>query len=410
MFSIRKSALSVAVFGSAYLGLMSCADTTDNAAGSHEGDAVAPSTTGATAETLGAEAESPSLEERQQVDVECDSDCEVTLITLAVVQDSAGPYVLVPDARFAISSVGSIFMGAPATEGVVVQLNADGTYRRTIGATGSGPGETRVVTGLAIANADTLLVMDATLRRMNRYDASGGFIDQYQLPGGIRKWTPLSGSMIAVSGNIPTRGSSGFPLHLLDRGTLRFSFGDDTTTFGRGQVSAFNRHLAPALHGHIWVARRFPYRIELFSSDGKFLRAISRDVSWFPDKEYVSVGGPQVAPPPPQITGLFDDQKGGLWVYLLVPDAEWRPGHRETIRSGVHAGDTRPETVLDPFFDTIIERIDAASGGVTHHVRDRRALLPVGSGHLVSYSEVDGGVPRYEILAHRLQGKTRSSR
>ncbi len=251
MLPSHKRALFIAVFASASLGLMSCADATEYAAGSHEGDAITPSTTRAPEDTLGTEAESPSLEEQRHVDVECDADCEVTLITLAVLQDSVGPYVLLPDARFAISSVGSIFMGAPATQGVVVQLNADGTYRRTIGGTGSGPGESRVVTGLAIALADTLLVMDATLRRINRYDASDGFIDQYQLPGGIRKWTPLSGSLIAVSGNIPTRGSSGFPLHLLDRGTLLFSFGDDTTTFGRGQITAFNRHLAPALNGHI---------------------------------------------------------------------------------------------------------------------------------------------------------------
>ncbi len=335
---------------------------------------------------------------------------EVSLQLVASLADSVGPYPLINNMLFAVAASGSIYIGSPSTGGTIVELSGNGTFRRVLGGTGSGPGESRMVTGLARADGDTLLVMDQLSRRLNRFDSAGNFVDATRLPGGIRHWASLGGKSLAVSGNMQTHAASGTPLHILEEGEITSSFGEAAANPGVGAPQSVSMHVASAGEDNIWAAPRFPYRVDLYSRTGEKLRTITRDVEWFPDQEYVSTGGPQVSPPPPQITGLYDDRLGRLWVYILVPDANWRPGKFTIIRTGPHAGDKQPEQVLEPFFDTIIDVIDIKSGEVAFTYRDSRMLLPVGLGHLASYSENSDGVPSYEILAHRLRGKPNSAK
>jgi hypothetical protein len=63
---------------------------------------------------------------------------------------------------------------------VIKVFGSDGKYIKTIGAKGSGPGEFREISYLAVTKDGELLVMDPTSRRTSFFDSSGRFLKSFQ--------------------------------------------------------------------------------------------------------------------------------------------------------------------------------------------------------------------------------------
>jgi hypothetical protein len=83
--------------------------------------------------------------------------------------------------------------------GQLLVASHGGDTLRTIGRTGSGPGEYRsVVDGLRLA--DEVLVLDALRRIVITYDTSGALRDTRRVEGGARKLLARSGTATLVSG------------------------------------------------------------------------------------------------------------------------------------------------------------------------------------------------------------------
>lgn len=83
--------------------------------------------------------------------------------------------------------------------GQLLVASRGGDTLRSIGRTGSGPGEYRsVVDGLRLA--DEVLVLDALRRLVITYDTSGALRDTRRVEGGARKLLARSGTATLVSG------------------------------------------------------------------------------------------------------------------------------------------------------------------------------------------------------------------
>ena len=74
----------------------------------------------------------------------------------------------------------------------------DGTFIRTSGRSGDGPGEFRGLTGLTLSPPDTLLTYDSSLRRFQVFDSAGRYTRAFELHGSGR--TISSPEILTVSG------------------------------------------------------------------------------------------------------------------------------------------------------------------------------------------------------------------
>lgn len=132
---------------------------------------------------------------------------------------------------------------------------------------------------------------------------------------------------------------------------------------------------------------------------------LTRTVSWFPPSEIPPVTSAQLEPPQSTILGVTDAGDGFLWVYISAADPAWKA---EPLKVTAVPGMFKPDYVLDPFVDTIIEVIDLRRRAVIASYREGKALVPIGGGFLASYEEDYHGKPTYRIWRPRLSGSTLS--
>jgi len=111
-----------------------------------------------------------------------------------------------------VDSSGTIYAVDARNDGVRV-YDGDGTFLRTIGERGQGPGAFRGVSAMHIDAGGRLLVADPGQSRITAFSRSGELLDTYSLPG-VRRVTdlvPLSGDRYALVG-----AGKGHLLHVVD--------------------------------------------------------------------------------------------------------------------------------------------------------------------------------------------------
>lgn len=84
--------------------------------------------------------------------------------------------------------------------GLIRFYDSTGTYVKTLGAKGGGPGEYQQVNGIAMKPNGEILVWDASGGRINRYRADGSFIGQFRL--GVTTWFTSNALYTDDAGNI----------------------------------------------------------------------------------------------------------------------------------------------------------------------------------------------------------------
>jgi hypothetical protein len=238
-------------------------------------------------------------------------------------------------------------------------FGADGSFLRSVGRAGDGPGEFRTVNHLALLEGDTIEVYDlggARLQRLGPRFEPGSIT---RLPGflasSMRRTT--DGRRV-VNAIVAAPSGIGLPLHLVSEdGEILASFGsdppiEDLRTPHRRRLSVTPRETA-------WSSSTTEYRLEEWTWEGLRLRSLVRSATWFRRD-----GGRQLSPdgvPNAGVRAIREDREGRLWVVALVPGTNWESGvgpWEEQLTGEIVTGITNMERA----FDTIIEVIDPGSG------------------------------------------------
>jgi hypothetical protein len=239
-----------------------------------------------------------------------------------------------------------------------------GRFLRPAGRAGGGPGEFEWVSHILPIPGDSVLIIDQSGQRGTILGPQLGLARTvrigYDLGGVLVLEWP---SRVIVSGSVPTADRLGFPLHTLVFGqreiTVQGSFGTDHQPEHRRAGNAGLMHRLAQSTSGFWSAERSRYRLHLWSDRVSLLRSLERRPSWF------AVGsgpiGTPTTPPSSSITGIQEDSRGLLWVFLQVPAPTWRQAW-PSVQPGVEfAGRLLARERL---FRTMIEVIDARSATV----------------------------------------------
>lgn len=84
-----------------------------------------------------------------------------------------------------MSERGDVFVAVP-DDATIYVFNASGGLQYRIGRRGAGPGEFRAITSIALIRGDTLLVHDASLRRVSAFAPGGKFVSSDEAPALLR--------------------------------------------------------------------------------------------------------------------------------------------------------------------------------------------------------------------------------
>lgn len=300
--------------------------------------------------------------------------------TLTLQRDSKGRFYHVNDL---VSSVIQVF-------------GSDGVFIRSIGRTGSGPGEYRFIRSFLVGPGDSIHIFDPTNARYTVLDPEFRIMRETRSRYPTRGVALLGPGRVVVNAVVTTRGGAGFPLHELGPGgSLKRSFGSELPYAGPGfNGLRMSRVLAIDSAGLLWAAHMNAYEIDVYTETGRLVRQIKRDVEWFKPYDDLGFFDEKVAPPP-IIMGIAITQTE-LWVLIQVPGADWR---KHLVRAPSKIGGTvlKPDRA-DKFYETILEVLDPVSGDLIVSQRVPRYLRGfLGSGEAFAYEDDGSGVGTFTI-------------
>jgi hypothetical protein len=279
----------------------------------------------------------------------------------------------------------------------------DGSFSgQQIGGRGEGPGEFQALTYMHLQEG-VLRTFDAFLLRRTDFDLrTGEVLRTVSLP---LHWQSLvlEEGVTVLSGSVATRDAAGHPLHVYDAdGVWLRSFGFDEPVLRPDLRSRLHRQLAASGASTFWAAWMNAYRIEEWDTEGRLVRVLVGDRSWFEPWEVRPGPRSRDIPPSPSVRDISVDSEGLLWVLFTVPAANWADALSDEV-------DVDGSALLlpgRPYRESILEVIDPLAG----HVLARRripagGLSFAGPGTLVS-SWIDAdGLPRGELTPVRVTGR-----
>lgn len=301
-------------------------------------------------------------------------DCKIELqhsVTLKV-DDMARP-ISGPPTKVVTASTGRRIVFHPGQAPSL--FDSDGRYEGDLGRTGSGPGEYRIPVTAAFLPGDSILVLDAGLRRATVLSPDLSPVRFISLPMPITDVAILHWpDQVVAAGNLQTSEHASWPLHLLDMSRENAAhmraLGDIPGEIRAGQDAALRRHLSPADRNSVWAAHTVDYRLSLVSDNGAVLRSVHRKPEWFAEQSGLHNGSPTVPPPPFLTSAIVSGDTA--WLAFRIPNASWRRAwaHVRIPPSGELAGSNRPEP--------------------TELRASRIEVLDLLSGELIASRDVDG--------------------
>ena len=232
-------------------------------------------------------------------------------------------------------------------------FGSDGSFLTRIGRRGSGPGEFQFVNSLVVTEDGRFSALDVSRGTIMTFEWSGELLREVRtagwLPMGFQT-LPFEGSLVLHAADIRTPAQVGYPIHVVDleSGAIRESFGSLTGEYPLG-ASVGDRLIARGPGRSVWMAARHgTYNIELWESN-TVVRALRRDVEWFPETPLDQQGHGWEERPSPMLTDITSNDSL-LWVVARTADDRW--AEAAAIRD------------WDWFIDTTIEVIDWRRGRV----------------------------------------------
>jgi hypothetical protein len=261
------------------------------------------------------------------------------------------------------------------TPGVILVYDSTGTFTRTIGRSGRGPGELAGEVLIGVSPDDSLYV--ASNGRITIFSASDGTAAR-SWNHGVNLWdlAVLQPGIIAA-GRAPNTDLETVRIFNAD-GSRRATIHHDGILQHRHQI-AQRLHLAGDTL--LLVSDVGRYRLRAFDPDGRRRWTVEREVDWFPPYARQPRGAVIRVPSLPDVVGAWIESDRYLWVLLERPAANWKP----------------VENLREPDFNTVLgshlEVIDLQSGRV---IASRRLdwLRPAGGGQPFLYTA------RYADMGH----------
>ena len=323
------------------------------------------------------------------------ADCGLRFSRVAVLGTDDGPGSLGGTGTVVRDSKGRYYVVAARMTDEVKVFAPQGTYLRTIGRRGSGPGEFLHIWRMTIQD-DQLHVFDADNGRRTILRIPDGKIlreDKMRWPAINLAVLPTN---VVINANIRTPELAGIPLHRLSQeGEILESFGGDDEVFRTDIAYSGHRVITGSGMDGLWSSPRTEYVLTRWTLSGERLNTIRRNAEWFKPHARTVDFRPDHAPPP-LVTQIHEDSSGLLWVLISVADDDWRQAL--TLRRDHPDGPTYVPRDMHSYFDTIVEVLDPATGRLLSSARvDRYITRFADATHLVSFTESSTGAPRAEI-------------
>lgn len=275
-------------------------------------------------------------------------------------------------------------------------FDSDGTFVRTIGRAGEGPGEYREIQRLDVLPGDTLVVHDARQKRRTTLSPDltvletqpfevGRFSASVSLP---------SGQMVVVE-HQRTPGRLGYPLQLVSQsGGIIRSFGASDPEYRSKEPYRYLKSVALGPDaGSVWSVGKGDYLIELWDTAGIRRAAFQREAEWFEPFVLDTPITPDGPKPQAMVGGLRVDSSDRLWVTSVVASDDWR----EAVTA--YWEDPRDVYAFMQVYDTILEIIDPISGEllVSQRLSDIQTSGWIDEDLILSYREDELGYPFLDV-------------
>lgn len=283
-------------------------------------------------------------------------------------------------------STGEFVLGGVESRGDVFVYDRQGRFTRSISRQGQGPGEITSRARILVTDGDTLWVADDGNVRMQIWTATGQYIRSFPMPAPYRNFTRLNRGDIVFDGPVSRAHDPMF--------YIMSSSGEELARVGESKSreldlewSVLARRHGPG--GGFWAASIWRYAIEQWDSAGFLEGTLVRDVAWFPPYPPYPEEIFDSEPPPAALYHVREDDQGRLWVFVLLPDASWRPGIPR-----------RPRHIWNrETFDYLVEVIDPASTRLIARDSHDDRVAPICNSSLVySVVEAPSGDLRVRVM------------
>lgn len=316
--------------------------------------------------------------------VQCD-DCAIALDTVVTIGGLDGPgiHVIEPGNSVAVDRLGRILVAHYRHPEISV-FDSTGTFLRTVGRAGEGPGEFQLIEHLD-AGPEYIHVFDSRGRTLFDYDFRVVRTDRFA--GNLGNSFVTDDDDVVLTGDMRTIAAVGHSLHILRKSGEVVSVGGDNRVF----LGRTTEQLSPVGGGarNAWVVHRYPNRMTRWDLVGKprATTVIDRVVEEYDKHD-------QELSPKPLNHGAMLDARG-LWILWSGPDPRWKP-----TRDPARLRSIPSERLLDSWLDLV----DPATGHTVARYRDDYVLsrFANGSRYLVRYRETAAGIPSITLLNPRL--------
>ncbi|TVP43049.1 MAG: 6-bladed beta-propeller [Gemmatimonadales bacterium] len=301
---------------------------------------------------------------------ECEAPCLIRAERVITFGEKTGPGYVGTPIGVVERSDGTWVLADREDQNRLKVFGADGSFLRSVGRAGDGPGEFRTINHLGLLDGDTIEVYDLGGLRIQRFGP------RFE-PGSITRVPEFHAASMArttdgrrvVNAVVALPSGIGLPLHLLSEdGQILASFGSEPPI--EDLRASHRRHFSLTPRETAWATPHTEYRLEEWSWEGRRLRTLVRNAPWLTRDGDLLLSPDGV--PNPWVRAIREDREGRLWVVALVPGTDWESGvgPQEQFTGEVLTGINNMERA----FDTIIEVIDPDSGRI---LGSQRLSMPV---------------------------------
>ena len=317
--------------------------------------------------------------------------CEVTFLHVVTLGGDADPASVWERAAgrgcmVAQLGTGEFMLGGVTGGGEIFVYDDQGRFTGSIGRHGEGPGELGSMARILVGPGDTLWVADDGNVRMQVWTAAGQHIRSFPMPAPYRSFTRLNQGEIVSYGPVRRTGDPMF--------YIMSPSGEELGRVGTSKTGEPDLEwgvLAQRLgrDSGFWAASMWSYAIKQRDSAGSLEGILVRDVPWFPPYPPYPEEVFESVPPPVGLNHIQEDNQGRLWVFLLLPDPNWRPGIPLSPRP----------TWQRETFDHLVEVIDPTTARLIVSESHEDRIAPVCNSSLVySLVEAPSGDLRVRVM------------
>jgi len=289
-------------------------------------------------------------------------ECTISFTEIAVLGDSADPASVSEDAGAYDCTVGRLsgnrfVLSRPTRGGELLVYDSTGKVIHGVGHPGAGPGEFGRELQVEVIGNDSLFVVDLSQRRWTLLSPLGDVsVITPTLPDRIGSFGVTRDRHVAVQRVVARDSAIARVLEVrnLD-GRLASEAGP---TFVEWDLDPGPGFVSPGPHG-LWIGTSNRLQVDLWSLDGQRVQTLYWTAEWFPPGVENDPGFPLTAPPAPILLHAWEDDEDQLWVYIGVPDAQWKP-----VTDPEEAYDVNAHTI-SRYFDTRVEVVDLHRAQVT---------------------------------------------